>query len=56
MLSSLDNELVRRDRQIIGLSALFDPDEFVALLQTRLHGVAVEQVRIIYVRYKPHIN
>ncbi|HXG85629.1 MAG TPA: phosphotransferase [Pyrinomonadaceae bacterium] len=56
MLSSLDNELVRRDRQIAGLSALFDPDEFVALLQTRLHGLAVEGARIEYVRYKPQTN
>ena len=56
MLSSLDSELVRRDRKIAGLSALFDPDNFVALLRTRLDGLAVEEARVEYVRYKPQTN
>ena len=56
MLCSDDAELVRRDRNLPGLSTLLDPEAFLDALRPSLPKVDLQTGEITYLRYKPGTN
>lgn len=53
MLSSYDEQIVRRDAHVPGLRLLFDPSAFLATLQGRCPDLRATRAQPWYVRYKP---
>ncbi|HYO48275.1 MAG TPA: hypothetical protein VEW94_00380, partial [Chloroflexia bacterium] len=56
MLSTHNDDLVRRDTAIPGLGVLLDPDAFLAALSSCLPEGGLSAAHPTYVRYKPGMN
>ena len=53
MISPTNADLVHRDRAIIGLRTILDPDTFQRALRPYLVGMRIENLQMTYIRYKP---
>src|SRR5437867_9543089 len=53
MLSSLETDLIHRDRAVPGLATVLDPDAFVAALQRAAPQADLRTAHLAYARYKP---
>jgi hypothetical protein len=56
VLSPADAALVRRDTGLPGLATLLDTEAFAEVLRARLPGSRIQDVRAVYIRYKPATN
>src|SRR5690349_23118020 len=53
MLSTIENDLIRRDPAVPGLATVLDPDAFVAALHRAAPQADLRTAHITYARYKP---
>ena len=49
-------DLVRRDRSIPGLGLMLDPSRLLTQLNGKLDCSRVEEIKLVYLRYKPGMN
>jgi len=56
MLTSDLKDIVKREKNILGLSTLLDPESFVKILQPFFPEKILENMILSYIRYKPGMN
>lgn len=55
-VSSITTDLIRRDSGIPGLALLLDPARLLTKLCSQLDTTRVEDIKLVYLRYKPGMN